>query len=1068
MTSSNKYELADRGRLIKAKLDLVSKKLQGSLASSEFSTQEQLIFEAIKVVNSFYKDLQKPTIDLTEILVKINDYPNHEKYNKLWQYVLDDLTIVFSEFENVETLTLANFNLVVTETNRIVSRLKSVSSKLGDYILYSKNPLKDAIFFKDSFNDQLKIDINSSLLNAPQCNVNQTEGVITLPINTEKDPNVRIKNLPIINNNSNGSIGNSQEIGKAFNGTLTDITDNNADTWFEYEFVTTENVDIDFNLTLDLTLNLGAPQIINHIRINPNNFGTKKVVVISEIATSLDGIVYTSIKPDIPDASFVDTDNVFVLAPSTSKYAGQGLYSFSPRKVKYINVIFNQNESYLIETPNGPRLRYAIGIRDIELRSFSYLPKGEIVSLPFETISEIKKIALHSNQNPTISNELGTISYSISVDNGSSFIPITSLEAGEEIALTGIPQIITLNTAAPTAIQTSNPVYAIRLKATIERNDESFTPQNSSFAKVLKTTSEVHEVPQSAPYEIILNQTPVTDSVVVIDPMFGSRGIRNSPYIISRPFASNTATTYVLPFSKWPRPLTKVFIGDRWFTRQMATADWFHVEVDGEEWTHVTQGITTSGFYTSVDKVYSMDFNSGVLKFGNGIIGAKADPNASIAMYMDAERLFPSNNEDNHLAVLDFSTSASKDAVIISRYDDVFADTFILPKKAFVVKLPYKNVTNLGTIPSVFTGSQKTFINGQDELTTATDWSIDYTEGTIYSRTSTSANTNESITYSYQEVTELTTDDWEWGSSNYLRDSISIKQTAWKTRSLIEDAIIQAGEDFSGARVLDLPNLSIVKGTLKIALTGTTTLVEPIDPTSAEYPFVKEVAFIDGQSELGLAFVKNIESIPKLTSPLTSFVLAKEIEPTLGVTFSNTTLFATDVFPSIPTSSGEYSLNIATKAISVYTGSRSFNFTKTGTVNYFSPSPNYSSNGLYSVDYKKGIIYTQRPMDPSAQTDWSLLISYEFADFKAQYRVARLLPNTAYDIDFFRKTLTLNATEILRHVELPRSFYGKPPFYLVNYDIITENRESVEELTEFYTPVIKDYALKLITKDRLL
>jgi hypothetical protein len=52
-----------------------------------------------------------------------------------------------------------------------LSGLKQVYSKLGDYILFSQDPTGDSFFFSDSFNNQFRIDFNSSLLNATQCDV---------------------------------------------------------------------------------------------------------------------------------------------------------------------------------------------------------------------------------------------------------------------------------------------------------------------------------------------------------------------------------------------------------------------------------------------------------------------------------------------------------------------------------------------------------------------------------------------------------------------------------------------------------------------------------------------------------------------------------------------------------------------------------------------------------------------------------------------------------------------------------------------------------------------------------
>lgn len=242
---------------------------------------------------------------------------------------------------------------MVSKLNRLNSRLKSVSSQLGDYILFTNTPTKDSIYFSDSFNNINRIDFNSKLINTEQCEINQIEGVITLPVDKSKQIPINITNTPIINSNSNGSIGNNEELGASLNNNINTILDNNSDTWFEYERVLT--VDDNKPLILDLTIDIGEEKIINFLRVNPNNFGTRTSVEILDINTSTNGKDFISIKDEIPIANFLgqDEENIFILAPSTSKFAGQGFYTFTPRKAKYINLVLKQSTSYIINTTLG-------------------------------------------------------------------------------------------------------------------------------------------------------------------------------------------------------------------------------------------------------------------------------------------------------------------------------------------------------------------------------------------------------------------------------------------------------------------------------------------------------------------------------------------------------------------------------------------------------------------------------------------------------------------------------------------------------------------------------------------
>jgi hypothetical protein len=74
----------------------------------------------------------------------------------------------------------------------------------------------------------------------------------------------------------------------------------------------------------------------------------------------------------------------------------------------------------------GSKDRYAIGIRDINVYSIVFQPKGEIISRAFVSINEIKKAILDSSQNPVRYSELASIQYFISPNDGQDWHEIQS------------------------------------------------------------------------------------------------------------------------------------------------------------------------------------------------------------------------------------------------------------------------------------------------------------------------------------------------------------------------------------------------------------------------------------------------------------------------------------------------------------------------------------------------------------------------------------------------------------------------------------------------------------------
>lgn len=1085
--SGNKHLLANKSKFLKKKLEKLANELDGSLGNASLQTQEAYIFATLKALREFYKSIQEPQLDRELIeTVRADHLPNVDIYNKIWQQTIDDLISVFTELENIEDLTVSNFNFIATEANRLTAKLKSVDSKLGDYILFSLSPSKDVFFYKDSFNDLSKVDVNSGLLNATECNINQTEGIATLPLNREEDSLIIMKQLPIINPSSDGVIGNNQELGAAYNGNIAVLLDNNPDTWFEYEKVVSLNTNENESLTLDLTMNLGEEKVINHIRINPNNFGTKTTIQIDEIETSIDGQVYVSIKDDVPIAGFTtqDEENIFILAPSTSKFAGQGLYTFTPRKVRYIRFVFKQIEPYIIETSAGNRQRYAIGIRDIDVRGYTYDSLGEIVSTPFQSTREIKKVILETNQNPTQISELARIQYFISPNDGGSWFEIQPKEFQGPSGLESVPEILDFNTGDSDSISTPVPVKSVRLKARFSREDDLFEDGSSSLNKTIVNKSELHTIPQSAPFSIDLEEPPVDGTVLVVDPMFGSRGLEDSQYIIGHAVDRLDFRRYRLPFKSFPRPFKKVSDGGNpatYHLEPVPASEYMHVEVGGEEWSHASQpiGSYTLDFANLANyKLYAFHPNTGILEFGDGITTSLAPAeNQPVSVYFEPERLFPSETEDNHVAQLDFKTSNNKNDFTIKRYDELIQETEILPRKATVVRLENQNIedTVSGIATSLSAAGYNTdpqdFVNGKEELTVSGHWSMDMENGIIYLYNPTPATEDISVVYDYIPVTELTTDDWDWTTSNLLRDSIAIKESAWQTTAVTDEELPST----QNTKILDFSKMSIVKDTVELSVTVSGVA---LDTENESHPFFREVDFVNGVEELGGQFKKAKENIPNDLVPvgnIATFDLKENVSTKTSehpVVFSNTTMFSNLVAGAGSISSeGDY--YVERSASDPDYGTVAFYLDATtytpGTVTYFYASSNFSESGLYSIDYKLGRIYTQRAVNSGGSSEFDITCSYQYTDYRAEYRIARFLDLDSYEVDISNQRISFLDKEILKYLQVPHSTLdGRTPFYLVNYDYVAETREDISDLGSKFTPVLKDYVLRILTKGNIV
>jgi hypothetical protein len=111
-------------------------------------------------------------------------------------------------------------------------------------------------------------------------------------------------------------------------------------------------------LTCSLMVSLSELSIINWISLNPNNFGHEMYLEIVSIQTSEDGKVFSELEGfDDHEFETVLTPQANselnplevkdTLSPDKFKYAGLGVWTFSPRKVKSIRFDLRQTKAYI-------------------------------------------------------------------------------------------------------------------------------------------------------------------------------------------------------------------------------------------------------------------------------------------------------------------------------------------------------------------------------------------------------------------------------------------------------------------------------------------------------------------------------------------------------------------------------------------------------------------------------------------------------------------------------------------------------------------------------------------------
>lgn len=615
----NKYISQPPTEVMRARLKVLLENVNYMYTSKETVLEEDIVNAYHTAMDLFLKSLDGSVCGAVAKILKGSPAdPFH--YNVFTSSINKDLEALFAETGALDKLIVSTFNSIIAEREQVIQTSKRVSDKLGTYLLYADPTLGGGYFFGDSFNSPDHIEVGSDLLDTDECFLGQNEGVILLPLDGDPDK-PKIKSYTI-NKPSNGTPGNNYETSVLGKDEIEAIGDGEPNTWYEYEKVTA--YESNTPLVLDLTIALDGISVINHINVNPINFGTPTPINITVLETSKDGLEYLSIKDEVPIKDFVseEEDNVFDLSPATAKYAGQGFYSFLPRKAQFVHIVLEQHTPYAINTSNGPRLRYAIGLRDINILGRKFKPEGSIISAPISIGEEARKIALWASENPVEVSTLSDITHAISENDGATW---RAIQPQRRSGFT-TPEVIDYNTIAEGAIETNIPVETIRHKISMKRNTEAFSG-NVTLKEEKETQVDVLNVPVGGDFSLTTTHQPIKETVRVIMPFYGSWSCPTDRYGTSIAGKSTPmdldflefnvdvppvgTLRYQLPFKKIPNlpEHIRVFVNGE------------QIEYCGktEDALGVTAGIDSYTSYSEVDedsKVYFLNKGGSEIQFG--------------------------------------------------------------------------------------------------------------------------------------------------------------------------------------------------------------------------------------------------------------------------------------------------------------------------------------------------------------------------------------------------------------------------------------------------------------------
>jgi len=424
------------------------------------SGERDLLSEVRVATQDFLDAVQSSATEATTDTVARGQVNSSQAYSDFWSAVSQDLNALYAATDKLGIALKDQYNYAMADLQNLLLQLKIANAGVANYELYSKMREKNERRFVENYNDYSKIELNSSLLGDTQCNVDTIEGIATLGILsttiTRQDDVDSITTSPTTSNGTTyGDTG------------LIDIVNSNDLRLFEYELTSTSRRQ--YVLTLDFVVKFKTPRVINHIRIVPNNFGTKTWPKITALDISTDGLSAENVRATLLGDSTDETS--FILAPYASNYAGEGRYSFAPQSVQFVHITIRQTDPYYDTARN--LYRWAIGLKNIEIAGIEYAATSEVVSAPLAVRRGIDQVAVDSEDLPPVTydednaiSSLGQVLHDISVDGGMSWKTVQQ----QYITGAAYPEVLNVNNVISQASPTAANSIVTPLEATSLRH----------------------------------------------------------------------------------------------------------------------------------------------------------------------------------------------------------------------------------------------------------------------------------------------------------------------------------------------------------------------------------------------------------------------------------------------------------------------------------------------------------------------------------------------------------------------------------------------------------------------
>ena len=955
-----------------------------ALRNNARSEEEQLLIEAEAVV--FLERLLALDFKLKE--VALTEYPNAQEMFAAYGDFETLLTMTLVKLRRLTDLFLQHYNINQAQLTALIGKLKRAKQKKSVLKLWSSNEAKYVL--AESFTNFDNLADN--FISKTPLGLQTTEGVLTLPVRSQKV--LAVKKISI-GQGSNGTPGNSDIEVTTNNTDVLNVVKDDPNLWFEYERLDNGP------LTLSLNIELSKEEIVNSLSLVPINLGTSLGCRVDDILFTTDSKSTTSVKdlvsPNLEKTSW----------EVKSLLEGGWALTFLPTKAKTIVIKLVQDQAYRIPVSSGSssrdRDRYAIGIKSLSARRLTYSREGSINSVEQTLPAELYVGVPFADVFPP-KPDLFDIQIDMSLDHGETWQNLETLD-------TGVAKSFLLD----------GEETGLLWRINVSRNDNaiqqvtSFLPdinQNRQTKGLLRSVS-----PAQSPYSFTLPEKPYQGKVFALQSKVARRGSRHKRLYVGRGTGTNASLSLPLDIASSGIEPEEV-----------------HVFVNGREYTNNPDNSALA----ANEWAFSDDFTE--LEFSSDL-----PLDARVELVLDEEVMEFELKADGYYHRMELLFDPDKHSIELESLPRAAAKTSVtLPRDKKLVNLGYKNIFNDSFQITSKNGTSYTEVATRALVqSTLNGYYVDYPNGLLWLNAETDDDVLR-VSFNHMHGVKASKDDYEivfsedgvtpWGIKIFLDKFVSINYTDTVGAGLGKIINIKTGayaERVAGlsteTKAKALTYSRIVKGTVQVSDDLLNTVERP-----------EEIDYIDGEAEFhGLLEIEDEKTTSIVASGTTvDFKLAAGNlwYGDLGVHFSNATYFANQVATlSAVNSSGEYYID-TDGTVTVYVGLG-------GTlpsgieISYYYKNPDFDPGNKFSIDYRRGIIYTYRSLQSNST------ITYKAANYKAAYDVAR-------SIDSFTYSKSTNSVDVRTE-----GLHNVNTLVKILW-LQSDEGESLTDMVDYFTPII--------------